>query len=339
MNKTIKLLIRNVLLGFFLSQALILFLGVNINNSLKNWLFWSIYGVLIGITMSLGHSYKGKYIDRRLSWLHSPLKSAIISFVTGTMLTVILMTIINVVLFYIMHIFPFTQFEEFNWISLKIAFVIYLILAFISYTGVFYIKWKNLAVEQEKQKTEALRLRFEALRNHVNPHFLFNSLNTLTHLIEIDKDKAIAFTNHLSETYRYILETKDKDLISLNEEMAFVESYLQLQSIRYGKLVQIKNSIIRDNRYQVIPVSVQMLIENIFKHTIISKESIITIELYIENDSLFVKNNLNPKPNSDERTQTGLANIRARYEYLSNRHCQFGEQGGSFVVALPLIQI
>jgi sensor histidine kinase YesM len=338
MNKNVKALLRKIVMMFFITQAVIPFIEIKIFRSFNDWLFCVVYGIAIGLTMSYGHDIKGKYIEKRLPWLQSPIKSAIISFVTGTSLTIFLMTILNVILFFIMHI-PVNQFMQTNWFSIKIAFIMYISIAFIAHAISFYIQWKNLAVEQEKQKTESLKLRFEALRNHVNPHFLFNSLSTLTHLIETDKDKAIAFTNHLSETYRYIIDTKDKELVSLNEEMAFVESYLQLQSIRYGQLVQIKNSIIEDNRYQVIPVSVQMLIENVFKHTIISKDSIITIELYIENDSLFVKNNLNSKPNSDERTPTGLANIRARYEYLSNRHCQFGEQGGSFVVALPLIQI
>jgi sensor histidine kinase YesM len=336
MNKNIKSFLIKVVVMFFITQALIPFIDIRIFKSFTNWMFCNIYGIAIGLTMSYGHDLKGKYIEKRLAWLQSPIKSAIISFVTGTLLTISLMSLINVVLFFIMHI-PLNQFMQHNWYSIKIAFIMYISIAFVAHAAAFYVKWKNLAIEQEKQKTESLKLRFEALRNHVNPHFLFNSLSTLTHLIEVDKDKAIDFTNHLSETYRYIIDTKEKELVSLDEEMLFVDSYLRLQNIRYGQLVEVHNRIKKNDIYQVIPVSVQMLIENVFKHTIISKDSKVTIELWIENDFLYVKNNINAKNNNDDRIPTGLANIRARYEYLTNRECVFGKQDNYFVVALPLL--
>jgi len=337
LSKKVKKNLLKIVSLIIITQALIPFIDINIFHSFKNWLFCVVYGVFIGLTMSYGHEIKGRFIDKRLPWLQSPIKSAIISFITGTMLTLALMTFINVLLFLLLRI-PIGQFMNHNMYSLRIAFIMYLIVAFISHTGSFYIQWKNLAVEQEKQKTESLKLRFEALRNHVNPHFLFNSLNTLTHLIDIDKDKAIEFTNLLSENYRFIIDTKDKDLVSLTEEMAFVNSYLRLQNIRYGELVDVKNRMSNNESFQVIPVSVQMIIENIFKHNIISKESKIVIEIWIENEFLYVTNNINSKNLIDDRAPTGLANILARYKYLSNRECVFGIDGNNFVVALPLLK-
>jgi len=336
-KKLIRVLLQ-ILTMIALTQLLNLIVTMYDFRSIGDVTIGTLFGITIGMVMMYGHRYIGKIIRKHTSWLQSPVKTILITVVSGALFTIVATVALNFILFVLILQVPFEQFSRPNWFSLKIAFGIYLFSMIIAHTIVFYVKWKNLAIEQEKQKTESLKLRFEALRNHVNPHFLFNSLSTLTHLIEIDKDKAIEFTNLLSENYRFIIDTKDKDLVSLSEEMAFVDSYLRLQSIRYGELVEVQNRITNNSSFQVIPVSVQMLIENIFKHNVISKESKIVIELWIENEFLYVKNNVNLKNDIEDRTPTGLANIRARYEYLSNRECVFGKQGDDFVVAIPLLK-
>jgi sensor histidine kinase YesM len=336
-KKIIKVLLQ-ILAMIVLTQLLNFVLYMYDFRSILDVIAGTSFGVSIGMVMIYGHRYIGKEIHKHTSWLQSPVKTILITVASGALFTFVATVVLNFIFFVLILHVPFDHFSRPNWYGIKLAFWLYLISMIITHTILFYMRWKNVAIEQEKQKTESLKLRFEALRNHVNPHFLFNSLSTLTHLIEVDKDKAIEFTNHLSETYRYIVETKEKDLVLLDEEMAFVASYLRLQSIRYGQQVEVSNSIEQSDSFQVIPVSVQMLIENIFKHNVISKESKISIELWIENDFLYVKNNSNPKNDSEDRTPTGLANIRARYKYLSNRECVFGKQGDDFVVAIPLLK-
>lgn len=307
-------------------------------HSFANWLYGTIYGIAIGYILMKGNTFIAKKLDIHFPWLNVPIKRFLAIMFLGSIFSSLVVIIINFVYYVLIFKTSILIYKSATNYSLITTLLIYIIVSVIIFTITFYNKWKNLAIEQERQKTESLKLRFEALRNHVNPHFLFNSLSTLTHLIEIDKDKAIEFTNLLSENYRFIIDTKDKDLVSLNEEMSFVDSYLRLQSIRYGKLVEVQNRITNNDSFQVIPVSVQMLIENVFKHNVISKDSKIVIELWVENGYLFVKNNINAKNDSDDRTPTGLANIRARYEYLSNHECVFGKQGNDFVVALPLLK-
>jgi len=336
-NKYLRILLEFLYLMLF-CQIIMAIWFRPIFYTFSNWIYSSVYGLVLGYIMMKGNSYIGNKLEAYFPWLKAPIKRFFAIIFLGSIFTAIVTSTINYIYFCLIFNQPFSSFLSSNYYSLLSSFTIYFIISAIVYIIIFYNKWKNLAIEQEKQKTESLKLRFEVLRNHVNPHFLFNSLSTLTHLIELDKDKAIEFTNLLSENYRFIIDTKDKDLVPLDEEIAFVDSYLRLQSIRYGKLVEVQNRITNNDSFQVIPVSVQMLIENVFKHNVISKDSKIVIELWIENDYLYVKNNINAKNDSDDRTPTGLANIRARYEYLSNHECVFGKQGNDFVVALPLLK-
>ncbi|MBK8808186.1 MAG: histidine kinase [Bacteroidales bacterium] len=333
-----KKILKYSALSFILTQFIILYINVQIFHSFSSWLFGTVFGLTIGISMVGGQYFIKKHIKKRFPLLQNPIKNILLHFTIGTIYTIIVILLLNYIAWVLIFNVPYEQFIQSNWVSIKIAIIMYFGISLFVYSFIFYKNWRDLAMEQEKQRTESLRLRFEALRNHVNPHFLFNSLSSLTHLIEIDKDKAISFTNHLAETYRYIIEHKDTDLVTLDEEMNFVQSYLRLQGIRYGELIQINNRVVdNQNTYFVIPVSVQMLIENIFKHNEISRSSKIVIEIWIENDYLYIKNNINTKSEDLDRTPTGLANIRSRYEYLSNRICIFGAQENNFIVALPLL--
>jgi LytS/YehU family sensor histidine kinase len=142
----------------------------------------------------------------------------------------------------------------------------------------------------------------------------------------------------MSDIFRNILENKDKDLVLVSEEMSLVDSYLHLQSIRFGNNVDVQNRITDADLWMVIPVSIQMLIENVFKHNIISKDNHITIELWVENGYLYVRNNLIEKRKKTDRTPTGLANIRNRYEFLAKKPCLLEKTAEYFTIGLPLIQ-
>lgn len=336
-----KKLVLNIsleILGMLvLTQLLNLVIHVYDFTNLPALAVGSAYGVAIGMTMTYGHRYIQRIINRHISWLDAPVRSILITVVSGAIFTLVAMLILNYIVWGLIFDVPIGQLYDNNWFSIKIAIVMYLLSSFAVKTIQFYMRWKDLAIEQEKLKLESLKLRFEALRSHVNPHFLFNSLSTLIQLIECDKDKAVRFTELLAETYRYIVDTKDSDLVPLDEEMDFVNAYLQLQSIRFGGLFTVENRIVPGTKYLVIPVSVQMLIENIFKHNVISRQSHIVVTLWIENDYIHINNTFRPRDTAEDRTPTGLANIRSRYEYLSGRHCIFGPKENEFTVALPLL--
>lgn len=205
----------------------------------------------------------------------------------------------------------------------------------------FFEKWKEQFRVNEQLKNQQVRTQYEVLQNQMSPHFLFNSLNTLASIIPDDPDSAVSFTEHLSEVYRYILKNKDRELVSLEEEVDFVKSYLFLLRIRYPDNLTFTVAI--DEQYNSLtipPLTLQMLVENAIKHNVVSKSKPLQIDIYIENGkSIIVKNNLQRKESPEKSTKTGLENIRKRYSILGNREIDVITSAANFMVAVPLIDL
>ena len=210
------------------------------------------------------------------------------------------------------------------------------------YEGAYFFgKWKSSFALAEKLKNQQVRTQFEVLQNQMSPHFLFNSLNTLTTLIAEDQKVAIDFTQTLSEVYRYILQNKERELVMLKEELIFSKSYVYLLQMRYPENLEVNFSI--DAKYEelyIAPLTLQMLIENAIKHNIISKNEPLQIDIYVDkNDILLVKNNLQLKRTLEKSTKTGLTNIRKRYEFLGQRNIEVITSQSNYMVAVPLIEM
>lgn len=209
------------------------------------------------------------------------------------------------------------------------------------YEAVYFMKrYMHSAAEAEQLKREMLQSQLETLKNQVNPHFLFNSLNTLVSIIPDDREIAVEFVRKLSKVYRYILEIKDRELILLSEELDFLNAYIFLQKIRFGDNLVIKLDIPEHLlEHQVVPLSLQMLLENALKHNVVSTEKPLHIEIYIGKDdqTLVVRNNLQLKHQVLDSTGTGLKNISNRYHFASGKEVETIVTTSAFIVALPLI--
>lgn len=205
----------------------------------------------------------------------------------------------------------------------------------------FFDKWKEQFTLNQQLKNQQIRTQYEVLQNQMSPHFLFNSLNTLTTIIPENPDAAISFTEKLSEVYRYILQNKDRELVSLKEEIDFVQSYLFLLRMRYPDNLTVDFKI--DDKYldlTIPPLTLQMLAENAIKHNVVSKAKPLHIDIYIENGkSVVVKNNLQRKDSLDKSTKTGLDNIRKRYSILGQKEIDVITSTTNFMVAVPLIDL
>jgi len=205
----------------------------------------------------------------------------------------------------------------------------------------FFDKWKEQFTLNQQLKNQQIRTQYEVLQNQMSPHFLFNSLNTLTTIIPENADAAVSFTEKLSEVYRYILQNKDRELVSLNEEIDFVKSYLYLLRMRYPDNLTFEFKI--NYKYMdltIPPLTLQMLAENAIKHNVISKAKPLHIDIYIENGkSVVVKNNLQRKNSLDKSTKTGLENIRKRYSILGKKEIDVITSATNFMVAVPLIDL
>lgn len=180
--------------------------------------------------------------------------------------------------------------------------------------------------------------QFEILKSQVNPHFLFNSLNVLSSLIHIDPKKAAKFVRQLSKVYRYVLEIKDRDLITLKEELPFVESYIFLLKTRFDQNLSVNLDITNNSeRKMIAPMVIQLLLENAIKHNVVSKTKPLTINITEEDGFLAISNNLQLKSSREKSSNTGLNNIRKRYEYLSSKKIEITETEEFFSVKIPLL--
>jgi|GEM_PF-767458 len=207
------------------------------------------------------------------------------------------------------------------------------------------IKVQTYSVELESRKNELLRLQkenlqsqFETLRSQVNPHFLFNSLNVLTSLIKIEPDLAEQFTLRLSMVYRYVLENKDKDVVSLETELDFLNAYTFLLDIRFSGKMKVLVTLTPDKlQMKVVPLALQLLIENAIKHNTFSKKQPLLVKVFSEDDYLVVENNLQVRESHIQSTGVGLNNIASRYAYFTDRKTISGVEGEKFVVKIPLL--
>lgn len=200
-------------------------------------------------------------------------------------------------------------------------------------------KKQQIALEYKTLMAENMRTRYEALKNQVDPHFLFNTLNTLKSIIRTDPPKAEEYTQELSQVLRYTLQ--NKDIISLDDELDFTKSYCSLMQIRYGESLNFDFKI-DDNykKYKIIPLSVQTLVENAIKHNVITNRSPLTISVYsLPNDTIVVSNKIQPKKEAEAGEQIGLANLAERYRLKWNRDIEIENDGEIFKVTIPLIEL
>lgn len=206
----------------------------------------------------------------------------------------------------------------------------------------FIQQWLNSSIEAEKFKKESLQAQFEGLKHQISPHFLFNSMNILSELVDQDTTIAKQYIDKLSEVYRYVLQSRQKELVTLQEELTFARSYVFLLQKRFGANLQVTIEVTTNEaNVYTPPLTLQLLIENAVKHNIVSTRKPLKIEIYnTDVDKLVILNNkqkrLNDRPTS---TQVGLTNLVKRYEYLANQAPEIVETDTEFKVIVPLLEV
>jgi sensor histidine kinase YesM len=299
----------------------------------KKFVATAFFTTVMWFTMWVGNETITHYINRKISWVKAPVKRLIVGVITTVIFTVIVSVGLAMSWEYTWKI-RFNDYDGFIFSALIVTFLISLFF----HGREFLMMWKQSAVEAERYQKESVMAQYQNLKSQVDPHFLFNSLNVLTNLVYEDADKSAKFIKQLSEVYRYVLDTKGKELVAIDEEMKFVNSYLFLQQIRFGDKLIIINQL--NGRSGVVPPLVlQMLVENAIKHNIISEEHPLTIRIFAEGDTIVVENDLQRKtiPEGDS-TGIGLDNTRKRYEFLSDRKMEVEELNGKFKVTIPLLK-
>jgi len=281
-----------------------------------------------------GNQYIVDYWNRKISWLEQPSKRFIVGVISVLIYTPLVIVVLN------------SSYNQIPRVSIKwggidvlISIGITFFITFFMFAKNFLDNWRKANLDAERMKREQMSTKYESLKNQVNPHFLFNSLNALTNLVYEDQDMAADFIRKLSKVYRYVLDNQSKEVVSLETELAFVNSYLFLQRIRFDDKLKVNIDVKGYEKTMIPPIALQMLFENAIKHNTIAEEEPLTIDVYVENENMLViKNNLQKKNIPiEESAGVGLKNVQARFEFLSQTKVEIVETDTEFIVKLPLL--
>lgn len=333
--------------GFLISLAGMLLLALLITflifdsygEGFRLFMISYVWAVAICVTQWLGNSYIYGLLDKRYSWQEHLLKRAIFGSLAIIAYSALAYLVVQVIMFRLVYGAlpdnPIYWVLRTSYIAIFISFIVSLIFVAVG----FFENWKKSLLEAERFKAEMLMYKYEALQNQINPHFLFNSFNVLSDLVFEDQEKAVDFIKQLSHLFRYVLESRDKELVPIKEELEFIEAYSYLLQTRFEDKLSIHLDFEAREEEMVVPMTLQLLIENCVKHNEISASKPLKIEIVRKGDTLVVENNLQLKAVGGDSKKTGLSNIRQQYRYFTDREIGIKKRERSFSVEVPVIKM
>lgn len=320
----------------------IFFIIINQQFTIKGAGYTFLISAMYSFTLGLGNGIINNYLNTKWNWVTETNQRVWSGVIATVIYTVVAVLLIHYVQYIVMFGYdPANFFKEYLiWVHLFAIIISLGIAAFFHAKG-FMVNWKAAMTQENTQqqfvaKTETAK--FETLKNQLDPHFLFNSLNVLTSLIGENPVQAEKFTTKLSKVYRYVLEQRNKDLTSLTEELKFAKAYMELLSMRFEDAVEFNiPSEVSSDSLKIVPLSLQLLLENAVKHNVVSSAKPLKITIAEENGFLKVTNNVNPKEAIGKSTKVGLQNIADRYGLITDRSVEITNNKRTFTVSLPLL--
>lgn len=203
----------------------------------------------------------------------------------------------------------------------------------------FFESWKRHVEQTEAGARINVQSQFEALKKQLDPHFLFNCMNTLASLIDAENEKAQKYLERLSEVYRYVLDIREQSTVTIEQELTFLEAYVYLNEVRFRENLRVNQELMPDVYHHRLPsLSLQLLVENAIKHNVVSRESPLTIRIYKEGNFVTVENNKQRKKTLQQSTRLGLQNIVKRYQLLTELPVNINETESHFSVQIPILE-
>jgi sensor histidine kinase YesM len=310
----------------------------------ENFSHWKIklsflYTILIAFLVWQGNRYLLFSLRSYFNWYKKPLHKIGILLLSISFYTIPLSVLMLAGWYKI-----FTNGQTDRQVIFSSTLVIMICVIFIThvYETAFLVKESESEIVRNEQLERAkAEAELEALKNQIDPHFIFNSLNTLSHLIEEKPIKAKQFNDNLADVYRYILQNKGRELVLLQEEMIFLNDYFSLLKIRFENAVQLNIQVEKTfyQQFLIPPISLQLLAENAIKHNEFSDEAPLIIIVSLENNTLVVHNDKRKKELRKESSKIGLHNLQERYRLTTSGEIIIDEDENNFTVTLPLLQI
>lgn len=296
------------------------------------------HAMLYGLSLYFTNATLFIYLDEKFQVERFSLKRIIIGFLSSFLISIVVILLLRVFQDVIIAQHSFSEFWSSETIS-NYYFSTFLtfIITFAFHVFYFYKAYNENRVKEQKIIAGSASAQFESLKNQIDPHFLFNSLNVLSSLIEENPEAAQKFTTSLSKVYRYVLEQKDKELVSVEEELKFAKTYMNLLKMRFENSITFEVPEFENEDAKVVPLSLQLLLENCIKHNIVSEKKPLHIKIYIEENELIIENNKQIKEVLQDRKGVGLQNIVSRYAILTKRNVIIQESETIFKVKLPIL--
>lgn len=301
---------------------------------------WFVYNQLYALPLYFVNAYYFRTILNLFSFKVFRFRNLIKSALGSIVLTIITLFLIQLFIITILEGESFSSFfRDQKFENYYFALFLSIVITTIFYTIYYYRNKQETKVKEQKIIAGTASAKYDALKSQLDPHFLFNSLNVLTGLIEENPELASKFTTSLSKVYRYVLEQKDKELVDLEEELKFAERYMSLLSVRFeDSIVYNRPAVLKNPEAKVVPLSLQLLLENTVKHNQVMPSRKLTISIIEENDYLWISNNLQPKESLKTGTGLGLQNIRERYAVFTRNPVKIEKTNSCFRVGIPLLR-
>ncbi|MCG9792420.1 histidine kinase [Flavobacterium algicola] len=337
----LKELPRALLISFFIFIVLLTIPVLNggtitFNNNLKiNFLYTMLYGLSLYYVNAILYMFLDTFFEKD----KYTLKRILVGFSSSLVVTLFVIFSLRIFEDVLIEGRTLTTFLNNESVS---NYVVALIVSFFVLLGIhglyFYKAYNENKVKEQKIIAGTASAKFESLKNQIDPHFLFNSLNVLSSLIEENPENAQLFTTSLSKIYRYVLEQKDKDLVSVEEELAFAKTYMNLLKMRFeNSLFYEVPTVVSNSEAKVVPLSLQLLLENTVKHNVVSEKRPLHIRIYMKDGYLIVENDFQKKEVLQSRQGVGLQNIINRYHLVTDRKVLIQQTEKVFAVQLPIL--
>jgi len=337
---------KNLITLFWVSLAtsMFFFFVFTDEKTIENFLLTVLISFMYSFFLGFGNGFLNEFLNKRFPWSEATTKRAFISIFSILIVNIILVYVCNYVNFVLIQKAATTEeyfsgkYNFVNWFTINIAL---LISAFLHAKGFMEELKKTSKKEVVEQKliAKSANAQFESLKNQLDPHFLFNSLNVLSALIDENPKQAQKFTASMSKIYRYVLEQKDKELVTVEDELEFAKTYCNLLKTRFEDSVDftfdVKKEVFREF---VVPLSLQLLLENCIKHNFATSAKPLMIKIYSENNTLCIENNLQVREQIKESSGIGLSNIVQRYALLTKRNVFIEKSEDYFKVKLPVLE-
>ena len=332
-----------ILLWISLGTTLFFFFFFDQEKSLKNFIITFLVSSMYSFLIGVGNGLINDVLNKKFPWSEATNKRAVLSVVSILIANFILVYVCNYINFVIIQNSATTEqffsgkYNFINWFMVNIALLISAFLHAKSFMEELKKTSKKEVVEQ-KLIAKSASAQFESLKNQLDPHFLFNSLNVLSSLIDENPNQAQKFTASMSKIYRYVLEQKDKELVTVEDEIGFAKIYCDLLKTRFEDSVNFVFDVKKeDYRRFVVPLSLQLLLENCIKHNFATPSKPLFIKIFSENDTLCIENNFQIREQMKESAGIGLANIVQRYALLTKRNVFIEKSEDYFKVKLPIL--